>query len=419
MDRVILHADLNNFYASVECLKEPKYREIPMAVTGDPEQRHGIILAKNQLAKVAGVRTGEAIWQARQKCPGLVCLPPRFGEYMKFSRQVREIYYRFSPRVEPFGLDEAWIDMTGAGMEPFNAAQAVRKAVKAETGGLTVSVGASFNKVFAKLGSDMKKPDDVTVILRENFREKVWPLPVEELLFVGRATKRKLNNIGVLTIGDLAALPPAVLRSMLGKCGALLRVFANGEDRSEVLYAGESPPVKSVGNSSTTFRDLKNDEDVKQMFFILSDSVSARLRDGGYVCSLVGISVRDCELTTFTRQAALRRPTAVSGEIAKAAMALFTANYRWERPVRSVGVWAGRLDTADSEMQLSCFADDARRAAEESLDRAVYTLRQRYGNGAVLRASVLGGDFFRMDPKEDNVIFPAGFKDGEDKIFGK
>ena len=410
MERIILHADLNNFYASVECLKEPKYENVPMAVTGDPDQRHGIILAKNQLAKAAGVKTGEPIWQARAKCPNLVCLPPRFGLYMYYSRKVREVYYRFTPKVEPFGLDEAWLDMTGTGRNAQEAADAIRAAVKAETK-LTVSVGASFNKIFAKLGSDMRKPDATMVITRQDFKQTVWPLAVEELLFVGRATKRKLNNIGVFTIGDLARLSPAVLRAMLGKWGETIGLFARGEDRSEVAFLGASPPVKSVGNSFTPFRDLKDGEDVKQMFFILSESVSARLRDQGLVCSLVGISVRDCELFTFSRQSALQNPTALSGEIARAAMRLFSANYAWAKPVRSVGVWAGRLGMADGEIQVSCFEDDSRRAAEESLDRAVYHIRRRYGNGAVMRASVLGGDFGRMDPKEENVIFPAGFHD--------
>ncbi|MGI6151666.1 MAG: DNA polymerase Y family protein [Christensenellales bacterium] len=410
MERIILHADLNNFYAFVECIKAPKYKYIPMAVTGDPTQRHGIVLAKNQLAKAAGIKTGEVIWQARRKCPNLVCLPPRFGLYMHYSRRVREIYYRFTPKVEPFGLDEAWLDMTGTGKSAEEAAEAVRAAVKAETG-LTISVGASFNKVFAKLGSDIAGPDEATLITRQNFRETVWPLAVEELLFVGRATKRKLNNIGVCTIGDLARLSPAVLRSLLGKCGETLGRFARGEDRSEVAFLGDTPPVKSIGNSLTPFRDLQNDEDAKQMFFILAESVSARLRDQGLVCSLVGISVRDCELHTFTRQSTLQKPTALSGEIARTALRLFRANYGWAKPVRSVGVWAGRLGASDGEVQLSCLEEDSRRAAEESLDRAVYHIRRRYGNRAVMRACVLGGDFRRADPKEENVIFPAGFYD--------
>ncbi|MGI6192909.1 MAG: DNA polymerase Y family protein [Christensenellales bacterium] len=410
MERMILHADLNNFYASVECIKEPKYKYIPMAVTGDPEQRHGIILAKNRLAKAAGIKTGEAIWQARQKSPHLVCLPPRFGLYMYYSRKVREIYYRFTPKVEPYGLDEAWLDMTGTGRTLEEAADVIRTTVKAETG-LTVSVGASFNKVFAKLGSDMAGPDEAAFITRENYKETVWPLAVEDLLFVGRSTKRKLNNIGVLTIGDLANLSPAVLRSLLGKCGEMLGSFARGEDRSEVAFMGDAPPVKSIGNSLTPFRDLKNEEDVKQMFFILSESVSARLRDQGLVCNLVGISVRDCELNSFTRQSVLQKPTALSGEIANAALRLFCANYGWAKPVRSVGVWAGRLSAADGEMQLSCLAEDSRRAAAESLDRAVYRIRRRYGTHAVMRACVLGGDFRNTNPKEENIIFPGGFYD--------
>jgi len=410
MERIILHADLNNFYAAVECIQQPKYKFVPMAVTGDVDQRHGIILAKNQLAKATGIKTGEVIWQARQKCPNLVCLPPRFGLYMQYSRKVREVYYRFTPKVEPYGLDESWLDMTGTGKTPGEAAEAVRTAVKKETG-LTVSVGVSFSKVFAKLGSDMAGPDEAAFITRQNFKDTVWPLAVEDLLFVGRATRRKLNNIGVVTIGDLAQLSPAVLRSLLGKYGEMLGRFARGEDCSEVAFLGDAPPVKSIGNSLTPFRDLKSEEDVKQMFFILAESVSARLRDQGLVCALVGISVRDCELNSFTRQSVLPRSTALSGEIARAAMRLFRASYGWARPIRSVGVWAGRLASADGEMQLSCLAEDARRAAAESLDLAVYRIRRRYGTRAVMRACVLGGDFRNTNPKEENIIFPGGFHD--------
>ncbi len=339
MERIILHADLNNFYASVECMKEPKYKNVPMAVTGDPDQRHGIILAKNQLAKAAGVKTGEAIWQARAKCPNLLCLPPRFGLYMYYSRKVREVYYRFTPKVEPFGLDEAWLDMTGTGRNAQDAADTIRLAVKAETE-LTVSVGASFNKIFAKLGSDMRKPDATMVISRQDYKETVWPLPVEELLFVGRATRRKLNNIGVFTIGDLARLSPAVLRAMLGKGGETIGLFARGEDRSEVAFLGDSPPVKSVGNSFT-FRDFMTTR-TSQISHPSPNRFPPRLRDQGLVRSLVGISV-DCELCTFSRQSALQkahRPfPARSPDLM---MRLFSANYAWAKPIRSVGVWAER-----------------------------------------------------------------------------
>ena len=408
MERTILHADLNNFYATVECMYDPRLYHIPMAVSGNPQERHGIILSKNELAKKAGVKTGEALWQARQKCPGIVFLPPRFREYMYFSGIVREIYRRYSQRVEPFGLDEAWIDVTGR--DGKTTADEIRDLVRRETG-LTISVGVSFNKVFAKLGSDMKKPDATTVIDREHFKELVWPLPVEDLLFVGRATKAKLRRIGVDTIGRLANMHPGVLRGMLGKWGLMLHSYANGLEDGEVARYDECRVVKSVGNSVTPPRNLENDRDVKQMVYVLSESVAARMRAKGFQCAQVSISVRDCQLNTFTRQTALKRPTVLSGEIAAAAMGLFLQHYTWERPIRSMGVCCAKLSMSCGAAQLTCFEDEQKRQRQEQLERAIDGIRQRFGGGVVQRAAVLGSDFKKIDPKEDNVIYPAGFEE--------
>ena len=411
MERKILHADLNNFYASVECLLHPEYRNVPLAVTGDPEKRHGIVLSKNEAAKALGVKTGEVIWKARQKCGELLCIAPHFDEYMHFSRQMREIYRRYSPRVEPFGLDEAWVDMTESGLTLQEAADLFRALAKEELG-LTISVGASFNKVFAKLGSDMKKPDGTTVITRENYREKVWPLPVEELLYVGPATKQKLNRVGIMTIGALANADPRALRSMLGKWGDTLGAYARGEDAAPVARTDEASLVKSVGNSATTPRDLCTEEDVKCLVYLLSESVASRLREQGLEAAVVSISVRDDRLYTYTRQSKLKTPTCLSGVIAQTAMELFLKSYLWNRPVRSLGVACSQLSSAGAERQLSCFDQEERtQEARKNLENTIDGLRRRFGNRVVVRAMMVKSDVAQGDPKRDHVIYPAGFQE--------
>ncbi len=414
MERVILHADLNNFYASVECQRHPELAGSPVAVAGSVEERHGIILAKNILAKSCGVQTGEPIWKARKKCPGLICLPPDFERYMRFSSQVRDIYARYTDKIEPFGLDEAWLDVSQCGRGGEEMADLFRDIVREEMGA-TISVGGSFNKVFAKLGSDMKKPDATTVISRENFREKVWPLPAEELLYVGRVTKRKLNRVGIFTIGEIARADRTLLRMLLGKWGDTLGTYARGEENAPVLRMGESAAVKSIGNSMTPPRDLLCPRDAELMFYVLAESVAARLRAHGLRCGGVAISVRDCELQTYTRQKRLRKPTNLSGEIAGLAMELFCASYHWERPVRSVGVAGFHLTGEDREVQLCCLDDgSAERARNAQMESAVDEIRRRFGQKAVMRGALLGTPFGALNPKEENIIYPAGFQETPD-----
>lgn len=281
--RTILHSDLNNFYASVECLRNPEIREKPVIVVGSKEDRHGIVLAKNMIAKQAGVKTGDVYWEAKQKCgKNLVEVQADFVAYLQVSRAVRKIYEDYTDRIEAYGIDECWLDVTASGIfgSGDQIAETIRQRVKNELG-LTVSIGVSWNKIFAKLGSDMKKPDAVTVITKENYKDKVWKLPVEELLYVGKATKRKLNRIGVMTIGDLARSSEKVLTGLLGKWGEYLYAFANGEDQSQVVPVGEEENVKSIGNSLTVYRDLKDDEDVKMVIYLLADSIAARMRESG------------------------------------------------------------------------------------------------------------------------------------------
>lgn len=406
--RTILHSDLNNFYASVECAYDPSLRDCPAAVCGDPENRHGIVLAKNNLAKAMGVCTGEAVWQAKAKCPGLRLIPPDFQKYVRFSRMMRQIYSEYTEYVEPFGLDEAWLDVTGHPMDGKAIADELRMRAKVELG-LTLSVGVSFNKIFAKLGSDMKKPDATTVISSENFREKVWPLPAESLLYVGPATKRKLHDRNIHTIGQIACCSPKVLSSMMGKGGEMLWVFANGLENAPVRACDESAAIKSVGNSTTPPRDLVCDQDAYRVFTVLAESVAERLRVNGLCGSVIEISVRDCALNSFTRQRKIARPTALASEIIPCAMGLFQESYRWERPIRSVGVCVSALQALNGDEQLTMFPD-CRREKIYELECAVGDIRRRFGHYSILRASLIADQIGGINPRDDHVIFPAGYR---------
>ena len=410
MTRTILHVDLNNFYASVECLYHPELRGKPVAVSGDVENRHGIILAKNQLAKAAGVKTGEAIWQAKGKCPGLVCLPPDYRKYLRFSRLARKIYADYTDKIEAFGIDENWLDVTGSAAlfgDGVRIANEIRRRIREEMG-VTASVGVSWNKIFAKLGSDMKKPDATTLITEGNFRDIVWPLPVEELLYVGRSTKNKLNNRAVFTIGDLAARDVQLLKLTLGVWGETLWTFANGLDAAPVAQSGEESFIKSVGNSTTTPRDLVNIEDVKMIVYVLAESVAARLRRYGLKCRTVAVHIRNNELYSFERQGKLPVPSFLAKDIAGKALELFRQNYTWDRPIRSLGVRGADLVTEHGAVQLDMFAPDS--AEQEQLERTLDRLRERFGPYCVRRCALLQDERLTgFNPKDDHVIHPVSF----------
>lgn len=420
MERTVLHSDLNCFYASVEMLYHPEYREKPMAVSGDPDQRHGIILTANYPAKARGVRTGEAIWQARQKCPSLVTVPPDYSRYLRFSQLARQIYGEYTDQIEPFGIDEAWLDVTATvGIGDGKAlADEIRGRIWRELG-ITASIGVSYNKVFAKIGSDYKKPDATTVISPENYREIVWPLPVGDLLYVGSATRSKLEGKGIYTIGELANTPPERLSSWLGKWGRMLWIFANGLDRSPVTRLGEEAAIKSVGNSCTTPRDLETEGDVRMTLSILSDSVAARLREQGLRGRTVTLTVRDSQLYSFSRQKKLPDPTCLTEEIAAGALDLFRKNYRWERGIRSIGVSVSDLSSRKDPLQLDLLGVQARREELEALEDAVDGLRRRYGNQCVRRGlSLSDAHFAEMDPKGEHIIHPVGFIPAGGKVGG-
>ncbi len=415
MERTIFHCDLNSFYASVECLHHPEYRNVPMAVGGDAEKRHGIILAKNQLAKKFNIKTGEALWQARQKCPKLVIVKPNFSLYLRFSRLVKAIYADYSNQIESFGIDEAWVDMTES-LHLFGSAQEladeIRRRVREEIG-LTLSIGVSFNKIFAKLGSDYKKPDATTVITRENMKDIVWPLPVGDLLYVGRATETKLNMLGIYTIGDCAAFDLAILVRKLGKWGEYIWRFANGLENSLVSLQGSEPAVKSIGNSTTTPRDLRSFDDIRIVCYILAESVAARLREASLQCSTVTVYIRDVELEGCMRQTQLCFPSDISDEIAEAAMRLFNENIKFDLPIRSIGVKASELSWGEQSFQLSLFGDQVKRDKSVALEKTVDVIRQRYGAKSVQRLMMLqDGLLSGFNPKQDHVIFPESYFKG-------
>lgn len=355
------------------------------------------------------------IWEAKLHCPDLVVLPPDMSEYIRISKYAREIYEDYTDQIEPFGLDEAWIDVTGSvGLlgSPMTIAKAISDRIKFELG-ITASIGIANNKIFAKLGSDYKKPDAITRIEQDNYKEIAYPLPVEDLLYVGPATSRKLRNIGISTIGRLAECPPDVLTRLLGKMGAILHMFANGRDSSPVQKTDYIRNIKSVGNSTTTPRDLINDEDVHLMLYLLSESVASRMRELVSRCTVVEVSIRDKDLFSFTRQKKLRTPTCSSSEIAQAAFELFKANYQWNRPIRSLGVRGSGLIEAAAGTQLSMFQDDIKRDKWERIDKAVDRLRQQYGYMSVRRAVTMTDPLLgRINPKDDHTVHPVGYFGG-------
>lgn len=410
--RTILHVDLNNFYASVECLYNPSLRNKPVAVAGDPANRHGIILAKNMPAKKMGVKTGEAIWQAQQKVPDLICVPPQYDKYLRFSRAARKIYCRFTDQVEAFGIDECWLDVSGS-LNLFDSgpeiAKKIRRTVKDELG-LTVSVGVSWNKIFAKFGSDYKKPDAITCITKENYKNIVWPLPVSELLYVGKASAYKLNRRAIYTIGDLAERDPVLLKLALGKWGLILSDFARGLDTAPVRTIDERSAIKSIGNGVTTPRDITHADDAKLVFICLSESVAARLRENALKCTGVEITLRDNTLYTINRQMQLPYPTYFSEDIINAAMQLLHRNYDFynNKHLRSLGVRGINLVTADAGIQLDLFCD-AKLDQKEKLAKAVDQLRHRFGHDAILRAASLLDNSLRINPKDDHVIHPHSY----------
>ncbi len=389
MEKVILHCDLNGFYAAVELLSHPQYKNMPVAVCGDPKSRRGIILAKNDLAKPFNIKTGEPVWQAMQKCKDLVLLKPHHDLYYKYSLKAHEIYLSVTNLVEPFGIDEAWLDVTasqnlfGNGKE---IADLLRKRMREELG-LTISAGVSWNKVFAKLGSDYKKPDATTVINKENYKEIVFPLKASDLLFVGKSSLAKLAGAGILTIGDIAAAGRETMTRLLQKQGDMLYSYASGMDCSPVLDYNDQAPVKSVGNGMTFKRDVLGARDVSLALATLSDKVASRLRAGGLVGRVVSLSVKSFDFQKMQRQMSTDKNISSAKEIKAAAEKLFFENVPSDLPIRSLTVTVSGI-CDEAEVQLSLFDDNK----SDKLERAVDSVKQKFGRGSIVRGSQIRND---------------------------
>lgn len=407
-DRTILHCDCNGFYASCEQLRHPELKRVPMAVCGDPESRHGIILAKNELARGFGVKTAETIREAKAKCPDLVLVPPHHEDYARWSKVVNAIYQRYTEQVEPFGIDESWLDVTGSRTlfgDGKTIADRLRREVREETG-LTISVGVSFNKIFAKLGSDHKKPDATTVIGREDVPYLVWPKPADALLFVGSRVKLTLAGMGVHTIGQIALADKATLHVRLGKLGEQLWEYANGLDDSPVASIYDSRPVKSIGNGMTFRRDLVGREEALAGIRALADEVAGRMRRGGVKCRTVQLTIKDPALRVITRQRGLERPTHLASTLTETCMALLRDNWEEQKPIRMLTVTGLQLVTPEEETeQLRLFDEEEteKRNKREHLESAVDAIRSRYGRGAIHAAELLQNDLgIRLEPMRED-----------------
>lgn len=391
MARNILHCDMNNFYASVECMLSPELKQYPVAVCGSVEERHGIVLAKNYKAKAFKVATGDAVWQAKQKCPNLVVVPPHYEEYLKYSKLAKAIYCDYTNQVEPYGMDKCWLDISGTKKlfgNPVDVANEIRERIKFELG-LTISVGVSFNKIFAKLGSDYKKPDAVTVFEKETFREKIWSLPASDLLGVGRATTRVLNNYCIRTIGDLANSDYDFIKRILGKNGVSLWLYANGRDNSTVKDIKFVSPVKSIGHGITTVVDLSNEEEVWRVFLELTQGNGHKLRVHQKVAKAVAIYVRDNTLFSKQWQTQMQMVTQLPLVLAQYAFQLFKKRYDWRNPIRSVTIQAINLFPQDMPQQIDLFCDYERAEKQEKLDGCVEKLCQRFGKRCIRNAVLL------------------------------
>ncbi len=392
MDRVILHCDCNSFFASVESALNPELSDVPMAVGGSVEARHGIILAKNELAKEYNVQTAETIYSAKRKCPDLVIVPPHHDLYEKYSDMVNAIYYEYTDQVEKFGIDESWLDVTGS-QKLFGSgeeiADTLRRRIREEVG-ITISVGVSFNKVFAKLGSDYKKPDATTVISKENFRDIVFPLPVGDLLFVGKKTREALSKLNIKTIGDLAQSDGERIKKLLGKTGELIHKYARGDDDSPVDPHSHDE-VKSVGNGMTFKRDLRGEKDILCGIAHLSESIAVRMRRKGVKCTVVQVTIKDPDLISIQRQEKLSSPTNLAKDITDKAMEIMHRSWNMNKPIRMLTVTGNGIVPEDSVQQISFF-DEEKNPKRENLEKTLDKIREKYGKDAVVSANVINND---------------------------
>lgn len=385
MDRTILHCDCNGFYASVECVLDPKLKNVPMAVGGDRESRHGIILAKNELAKKYNIQTAETIYQALKKCPDLIIVPPHHSIYREYSEQINSIYRRYTDLVEPFSIDESWLDVTESHMlfgSGKKIADELRTIVKNETG-VTISVGVSYNKVFAKLGSDYKKPDATTVISRDNWRDILFPLPVSYMLYVGGATNKALTSMGIRTIGELANAGDTLLTSRLGKLGHMLYLYSNGLDESPVKSIYDKKEIKSIGNGTTFPKDISGEDDIRREVFSLSDSIAVRMRNHGLKCTTVQVQIKTPQFRTISRQKKLDSPTYSSRIIGETAMDIMHSSWNMNSPIRMLTVTGSGLIPENTVAEQLSFFDDDTPKKRDDLEKTMDSLRKRFGSSKI------------------------------------
>ena len=388
-ERIILHCDLNNFFASVSLLFNPTLVGLPVAVCGDKENRHGIVLAKNEIAKKYGVKTAEAIFEAKAKCPELITIPPLYDKYKEYSLKARKIYEKYTDMIEPFGIDECWLDVTGSTVlfgTGEEIANKIRNDIKTELG-ITISVGVSFNKIFAKLGSDMKKPDAVTVIDRNNFKEKVWPLPLSDLLFVGKKTCEKLKFYGIHTIGDITLCDEATLNKLLGKNGIELKRYALGEDNSPVVTPTENDKPKSIGKSTTTGKDFTDNEEVWKAFLEFSQYICDKLRQKNLYAGGIQVHIRTTSLSVKEFSHTFSDSTNSSLTFAKRGFELFKANYNFSEPLRSVGLRAINLKDSHNAVQQDFFGNSDKLENLEKIEDSIYKVRKKFGKGSIKRGT--------------------------------
>lgn len=406
-DRLILHSDLNNFYASVECALNPELRGVPLAVAGNPERRHGVVLAKNAIAKKAGVKTGDVIWEAEAKCPGLKIVPPHFDLYTRYSNRIFELYTRFTSQVEPFGPDECWLDCTGS-TRLFGDGEEIAKRILAEVKKetfLTVSVGVSFSKPLAKLCSDAAEPDGYFTATRDDYREKLWKRDASDLMMVGRKTVPTLNRLNIHTIGDLALADEKLLSSVLGVNGVKLKHAALGDDGEPVREYDKRRKTESVGHGMTAVKDLLDPEDVRAVICYLSEKIAARMIKYGVKGSGVHVDLRSFELKHASKQMKLSRPTLSSADIADAAFTMaMSLQHEHAVPLRTISVSVFDLSPSDGAVQLSMF--DEKQAKRESLEKAIDGIKRKYGRDTIKRANLIARDFiYDKDDDEDFLPF--------------
>jgi DNA polymerase-4 len=404
-DRIILHCDCDCFFASVEELYHPEYKKVPMAVAGDPKTRHGIILAKNQLAKKAGVKTAEPIWEAQRKCPALRLAKPRHDDYSRICKQINDIYGEYTDMVESAGIDESYLDITGSlsffNCDAMTLAQTIQRRIHEEVG-VTISIGISWNKIFAKLGSDQNKPEGIFVISRDNISQSVYRLPVSALMMVGKKTNEMLSKHHIFTIGDLARTDVAALGQYAGKAGEMLHRFALGMDDSPVQSGGAGEPVKSIGNGMTFVRDLISREDVKIGLVALCESVAHRLRKHHFKCGVVQVTIKNTALQSIQRQKTLPRPTFLSSELAEAALMLVEAHWVIGKPIRMLTVTAQNLIEADAAAhQLTLFdTEPTDNKRMETLEQTIDTIRHKFGGHSIQSGLILNNPIGVADHDE-------------------